>query len=58
MKLADGRFWAQTQDDDLTARIPPDMALAAIRTLAAHDALDLAPMLLAPLKPTAGRKIK
>jgi hypothetical protein len=28
--------------------IPRDVALAAIRTLAAHNALDLAPMLLAP----------
>ena len=58
MTLQDGRFWGQTQDDDLTQRIPRDVQIAAIGTLIDSDALDLVAMLFAPLNPTVGGRYR
>lgn len=54
MTASAGRFWPELQRDEYTPEIPRETALAVIRTLAAHDALDVAPMLLAP--PNGPRK--
>jgi hypothetical protein len=49
MTLSAGRFWAELQRDEYTPVIPRDVQIAAVDALLAMDALDLAPMLLAPL---------
>ena len=38
--------------------MPRDLQLHAIRVLAKHDALDLAPMLLAPTNPSPNQRYK
>ena len=51
-----GRFWPEDQRDEYTPEIPRDVKVAAIGTLIDCDALDLVPMLFAPLGPATGRK--
>lgn len=38
--------------------VPPAVAMAAMATLRRHDALDLAPMLFAPLGAAVGRDVR